>query len=568
MKFANWFRMALVASAPLVAAAGTTCITDVMVVGGENKSVTNSYAAQGWTVIGQDLNAGAGGDYVFLLYKSADSASVSNGFVTGFYIKTGASGVADELTHDGRVYHLAPCAGDADFVGGKGDLNSKTTKPGDVIHLYYTKSAIPGNSVVTGITFNDTQSGAVGTNGGTTGYDLNEGANGGYIYMHVSTATLPYAPEASYLDPTDPGHPEKVCHGYTFVTDQTTLTSGWYVVAGAVTFDNRIYVFGDVNLILMDGAELAANSGVNVGEGNRLTIWAQSTNAVVGKLTARGGDNQAGIGGGWSGAGGEVMINGGTVKAVGSSTGAGIGGGYGAVGGTVMVNGGTVEAYGGECGAGIGGGWSGAGGEVTINGGTVTAKGGDGNAGIGAGYDNTNHGSLSINGMKVGYVESDGKVKAWAAPGDRDGCCRNREEKTVRIEVCFPHVFEGESCKICGDKAHYLDPTDSENPEKVCHDFTVITNQTTLSTGWYVVAGAVANGNRIYVSGDVNIILTDGAELAANGGINVDMNDSITNSLTIWAQSTNAVAGKLTARGKDYADSIMVFRPRSRGRTW
>ena len=90
--------------------------------------------------------------------------------------------------------------------------------------------------------------------------------------MHVSTATLPYAPEASYLDPTDPGHPEKVCHGYTFVTDQTTLTSGWYVVAGAVTFDNRIYVFGDVNLILMDGAELAANSGVNVGEGNRLTI--------------------------------------------------------------------------------------------------------------------------------------------------------------------------------------------------------------------------------------------------------------------------------------------------------
>ena len=51
MRLAHWFGMVLAAAAPLVAAAGTTCITDVMVVGGENKSVTNSYAAQGWTVI-------------------------------------------------------------------------------------------------------------------------------------------------------------------------------------------------------------------------------------------------------------------------------------------------------------------------------------------------------------------------------------------------------------------------------------------------------------------------------------------------------------------------------------
>ena len=223
--------LALAATAAFAASA-ETCITDVMVVGGENKSVTNSYAAQGWTVIKQDLNAGAGGDYVFLLYKSADSASVSNGFITGFYIKTGA--VTNELTHEGRVYSLAPCAGDADFVEGEGNLNSKTTKRGDNIHLYCTKSVFPDNRAVTGITFNSTQSGAVGKNGGTTGYDLNSSAEGDFIYMHVTTAALPYAPLVSYLDPTDPAHPEKVCHGYTVITDQTELSSGYYIGSGTV----------------------------------------------------------------------------------------------------------------------------------------------------------------------------------------------------------------------------------------------------------------------------------------------------------------------------------------------
>ena len=183
--------------APALCAA-QSCITDVMVVGGENKSVTNSYAAQGWTVIKQDLNARAGGDYVFLLYKTVDSASVSNGFITGFYIKTGA--VTNELTHAGRVYRLAPCAGDEDFVNGKGDLNSKTTKQGDVIHLYYTKSAFPDGRAVTGITFNSTKSGAVGKNGGTTGYDLNSSAEGDFIYMHVSTAEVPYVSPVSVTD--------------------------------------------------------------------------------------------------------------------------------------------------------------------------------------------------------------------------------------------------------------------------------------------------------------------------------------------------------------------------------
>ena len=90
--------LALALGAPHAASA-TECITDVMLVGSSwYQGLTNmiaSYQAQGWKASTQDLNAGAGGDDIYLLYKSADSASVSNGTITGFYIKTGSSGVTD-----------------------------------------------------------------------------------------------------------------------------------------------------------------------------------------------------------------------------------------------------------------------------------------------------------------------------------------------------------------------------------------------------------------------------------------------------------------------------------------
>ena len=187
------------------AASAVDCITDVMLVGGsksETASLTNSYAAQGWRAYTQDLNSGcgSGSDYIYLLYKSADSASVSNGTITGFYIKTGSSDVTDEITHGGRLYRLAPYNGGGHFKEQKGDLNSNAG--GAAIHLYCTKSAFPDSRAVTKITFNDTQSGAVGANGGTEGYDLNDecGGNTDYIYMHVATGTGLYVSPVSVTD--------------------------------------------------------------------------------------------------------------------------------------------------------------------------------------------------------------------------------------------------------------------------------------------------------------------------------------------------------------------------------
>lgn len=168
----------------------TDYITDVMVIGGtknETNDLKTTLTAQGWTVINQDLNAGVGGDYIFLLYKSESNTDGFNwGYITDFYICNDRN-APDEIEHNERTYHLVPYDGGEYFINSKGDLNRGAE--GDYIRLYYTTYLFTDNRTVTGINFNTTQNGAVGVNGGTTGYDLNTGAGGDYIYMHFTTST-------------------------------------------------------------------------------------------------------------------------------------------------------------------------------------------------------------------------------------------------------------------------------------------------------------------------------------------------------------------------------------------
>ena len=115
------------------------------------------------------------------------------------------------------------------------------------------------------------------------------------------------------------------------------------------------------------------------------TLTLKDDNNEAGSLTATGGFNSAGIGGGYLGDGKNITITGGTVTATGGSSGAGIGGGREGKGENITITGGTVNATGNEDGAGIGGGSSGSGENITINGGKVTATGGSYAAGIGGG---------------------------------------------------------------------------------------------------------------------------------------------------------------------------------------
>ena len=150
------------------------------------------------------------------------------------------------------------------------------------------------------------------------------------------------------------------------------------------------------------------------------TLTLKDDNNEAGSLTATGGFNSAGIGGGYLGDGKNITITGGTVNVTGGDNGgAGIGGGAeGGGGNNITIKGGTVTAtgggYRGNSGAGIGGGSSGSGENITINDGKVTATGGSYAAGIGGGSvgawggDAGSGKNITINGGTVNATGTDG----------------------------------------------------------------------------------------------------------------------------------------------------------------
>ena len=164
-----------------------------------------------------------------------------------------------------------------------------------------------------------------------------------------------------------------------------------------------------------EAGSLTATGGYNgagIGGGNG--DGAENITITGGEVTASGGDNWddcgAGIGGGNGGVGKNITITGGTVNAAGSyfdhGMGAGIGGGGNSSGNNITITGGTVNVTGGYGGgAGIGGGAEGGGGNnITIKGGTVTATGGGyrGNSGAGIGGGSSGSGeNITINDGKV-----------------------------------------------------------------------------------------------------------------------------------------------------------------------
>jgi len=167
----------------------TDYISDVVLVGGTQEEVNtliDSYKSKGWTLVNNDLNAGAGGDYIYLLYKKESSEGINRGYITHFYIKKGTWPFPDDIKVQDVDFHLVSYKGGDHFRGQRGDLNSNTGDNSDPIHLYYTRTLFVDQQVVTDITFNSTKSGALGANASSEGYDLNAGAGGKYIYMHVS----------------------------------------------------------------------------------------------------------------------------------------------------------------------------------------------------------------------------------------------------------------------------------------------------------------------------------------------------------------------------------------------
>ena len=207
-------------------------------------------------------------------------------------------------------------------------------------------------------------------------------------------------------------------------TSNVTLSNGvWYVLDSDRTYNNRIEISGEVNIILVNNYKLSCMKGIHVGENATLNIFGQPRylGNKLGELHAEVNlsDNSP-IGGNNDERAGVINIFSGKVDAIAySSYSAAIGGGrnkynlsedYGSVK-SINIYGGEVSAINNNFGAGIGGGeyggvsWSEENGSgINIFGGKITTQGQEG-AGIGSGPKATGtKGTISIRGGSIDAV--------------------------------------------------------------------------------------------------------------------------------------------------------------------
>ena len=162
-------------------------ITDVIVIGcnddDDADDLYRAYQNQGWIGIGRDLNDGAGGYYIYLMYKTNNSPGSSGTAINDMYLRvSGSNDAPASLVYNGRTYYRAGADGDNEFKRLGGDLNCEAG--GAYIVLYYTKD-FGSIARVTSISINGSSWGAVGENGSVSPCDLNKSAGGADIFLHI-----------------------------------------------------------------------------------------------------------------------------------------------------------------------------------------------------------------------------------------------------------------------------------------------------------------------------------------------------------------------------------------------
>ena len=316
----------------------------------------------------------------------------------------------------------------------------------------------------------------------------------------------------TYLDAE--GSACSIDSGYTVLNagiPAVTLTAGWYVAAHDVTFGERITVSGDVHLIVANDVTMTAQGGIQVGEGNSLTIYqnaGQAEGEAVGKLVCSATAYAAGIGGNGSDVkhSGVITINGCTINSSGGNYAAGIGGGNQGAG-TVVINRGTVNAYGSSYASAIGGGHQGAG-NVTINDGSVVARTFRG-AAIGGGSEG--FGTVVING---GVIDA----AADTSPGIGSG-----ELAGTNVTINGGTVTAVGDYWAAGIGTCY-------NHKDVTVDITITGGTVTATGGRFgagIGGGATTNVSSITITGGV-VVANGGQYAAAIGGGGADLDQGQT----------------------------------------
>ncbi|MBR3109735.1 MAG: fibronectin type III domain-containing protein [Prevotella sp.] len=137
-------------------------------------------------------------DYLF--YKTEACNGLNNNYITDLYLSDAPSPEPDKITHNGRTYKLVPVdyQPSVGLYQTNGDIRRISNMP--PLHLYYTRQPFDDNRVITSIAQNFNSSGALGLNGSTEPYNINEGYVDYARYIHFTTATAiqPFAIKMPY----------------------------------------------------------------------------------------------------------------------------------------------------------------------------------------------------------------------------------------------------------------------------------------------------------------------------------------------------------------------------------
>lgn len=341
--------------------------------------------------------------------------------------------------------------------------------------------------------------------------------------------------------------------------------------------------------------DVSGATGAGIGGGGESTGSSGGIITINGGVVQANSSSGAGIGGGKSAIthSGIITINGGSVTASsGSMDDSCAIGGAASSSDTVTINGGTVKAT--VTGSDASGISVGPGGTITINGGVVeaTATGSNGKGIENRGLLQFDSGNAVVFASSIGnpgskenwngivFEGNEGKVygtsvtpsENFTIPAGKTLTIGAGQTMTIPEGVTLTNngTVQNEGTilnygtivgTVSGNQpktpvsAVYLDENGREQTAACDATITAdnIDTYSTLTAGWYVVKGTITASNRITVNGVVHLILEDDCEFTVNGGIQVQDNDNnpntpSTNSLTIYAQTTENNMGKLIAQ--------------------
>ncbi len=340
-----------------------------------------------------------------------------------------------------------------------------------------------------------------------------------------------------------------------------TITSGTVAAGGAITGSEVTINSGTVtasgaitgSAVTVNNGTVTANGGIAAGSGGAVTI-ANGTVTAQGDIKADNGTvtvNNGTVTASGAITGGTVTIAGGTVKPQGDIK---------ADNGPVTINGGVVVAGGAITGSSavtVSGGTVTAGG--AISGGTVTITGGSVKGGITPQPVNAEGQPLYL--LQLANPNGEGVIINGAAWNINNHGATGEGDTDLYAYIALSEVVAkvggGTPIRYILNKdtglyetasaVNYYDPASGQVQTRDSAE--PLVNGTTSwspdngTGGWYIALGTVTT-RQVTVSGDVNLVLANGAALTVSNGIQVQEGSH----LTIWGQNADYTKdGALTA---------------------